>query len=286
MAHRPSITRPGRLTLLLASAALFVLALTALIRPINASGPIDVQGAQSLAALPYSQNFNTLANTGTPAWTNDSTIVGWYSNRTVYLPSNGSGTAGGLYSFGTTGATERAIGSLASGSVPLVCWGVRFVNDTGATASGLTVGYTGEQWRDANLNVQKLDFSYQVAASFSDVTTGTYTDVNSLDFNSLKNTGANTALDGNLAANRLSLSDTVALSIPAGQEIMLRWCDADDSGSDHGLAVDDLVVSAGAAPTPTPGATPTNTPTPTPSPTPTPTPEPVAVGALVINGVD
>ncbi|MBE2236034.1 MAG: Ig-like domain-containing protein, partial [Anaerolinea sp.] len=29
-----------------------------------------------------------------------------------------------------------------------------------------------------------------------------------------------------------------------GQEIMLRWSDPDDSGSDHGLAIDDLAVSA------------------------------------------
>ena len=249
-------TRTARLTLFLTTAALLLLALTTLIRPINASGPIFVNGAQSLAA-PYSQNFDSLLNTGTSnPWANDSTIAGWYSNRTTYIASSGTSNTGGLYSFGTTATTERAIGSLASGSANPVCYGVRFVNDTGAEVTSLDISYTGEQWRDAATTAQTVDFSYQVAASFSDVTSGVYTDVNSLDFTSLQNLAAG-AIDGNAAANRLSLSATVALSIPAGQEIMLRWCDPDSTGSDHGLGVDDLTVTvSGGSPTPTPTSAP------------------------------
>ena len=52
------------------------------------------------------------------------------------------------------------------------------------------------------------------------------------------------ALDGNAAANRVAISYALPVVIPSGQEIMLRWEDINDSGNDHGLAIDDLSISA------------------------------------------
>src|SRR5689334_22933561 len=77
--------------------------------------------AAPLAAIPlgstYTQNFDSLSNTGTTnVWTDDSTIPGWYSTRTVYLASTGTLNNGGLFSFGNAGDTERALGSQGSGS--------------------------------------------------------------------------------------------------------------------------------------------------------------------------
>ena len=65
----------------------------------------------------YSQNFNTLLSTGSVnSWLENSTISNWYSQRTStstnYAASNGSNTTGGLYSFGSSGIQERALGSI------------------------------------------------------------------------------------------------------------------------------------------------------------------------------
>lgn len=204
------------------------------------------ESANSLSST-YSQNFNSLANSGSPTWTNDSTLNGWYASHsglTNYLTGNGSGNAGGVYSFGTTSTTERALGSIGSNTTGTILYGVRFVNDTGSTINSLTVSYTGEQWRNGgNTTAHKLDFSYQVGATVTSLTTGTWTDVDTLDFTGPIATATASALDGNAPANRIALSQTFAVTINAGQEIMLRWLDANDTDSDHGLAVDDLSVA-------------------------------------------
>ncbi len=61
--------------------------------------------------VPITQNFDTLATTGTTnPWTDDTTLVGWYSqfslqaaNPTVYRGESGGGNAGALYSYGVAG---------------------------------------------------------------------------------------------------------------------------------------------------------------------------------------
>ena len=50
-------------------------------------------------------------------------------------------------------------------------------------------------------------------------------------------------VDGNAPANRVAKSATLTVTINAGQEIWLRQ-DPDDSGNDHGLAIDDFSVTA------------------------------------------
>src|SRR5205085_409398 len=65
------------------------------------------------------------------------------------------------------------------------------------------------------------------------------------------------ALDGNAAANRTALSSTITVTVNNGQEVWLRWKDINDANNDHGLAIDDVSVTAnGAAATPTPTPTP------------------------------
>ena len=87
------------------SLALFVLLVTA--QPAPAQVSLTTLGAAQ------TQSFDTLANSGTAAvtWTDNTTIGGWYSNRTTYLVSTGTSTSGSLFSFGSTSATDRALGS-------------------------------------------------------------------------------------------------------------------------------------------------------------------------------
>jgi hypothetical protein len=131
----------------------------------------------------YSENFDTLANSGTNTWTNDSTIDGWQSSRTTYLGDNGNNNGGNLYSYGNTASADRALGSLASSGTGTVTFGVCFTNNTGVTIQNINVGYTGEQWRVGSTPAlgDTIAFSYQTGVN-SVVAGGTWTSVAALNF--------------------------------------------------------------------------------------------------------
>lgn len=216
----------------------------------------------------YSQNFDSLANSGTGnTWTENVTLPGWYASKSVapngvtsYNAGTGSSTAGALYSFGASSSSERALGSLASGTPGDFAYGVRFANDTGSDRTNIVISYTGEQWRVANTNVQKLAFSFQVGNSLTNAdapNTQTWTPFSALDFSS-PTTNATQALNGNDPTNRVVFTNIVLFGVvvPAGQELFLRWFDTDDSGSDDGLAIDNLTVSFGQSVTNTPPPSP------------------------------
>ncbi|MCC5628859.1 DUF4347 domain-containing protein [Nostoc sphaeroides CHAB 2801] len=204
----------------------------------------------SFTGISYSQNFNSLANSGTSIpWADDSTIAGWYATRTIYDAGIGSDNTDGLYSFGSTSATERSLGSIASGTTGTIYYGLRLTNNTGSPITALKVGYTGEQWRNGNnLSQQELNFSYQTGLTLTSLTTGTWKPVTSLDFTGPIATATPGSLDGNAAANRVSITPIVfnlATPIVPGEEIILRWEDLNDAGFDHGFAIDDVsVISA------------------------------------------
>jgi len=234
----------------------------------------------NLTTPSYSQDFNGLPTTGTGttnAWTNNSTITGWYSERasgtttgtTVTNISAGSGTSatGALYSLGTGTGTDRTLGSACSGTFGNVAYGIRILNQTGNSISAITITYTGEQWRkENNAAIQKLQFAYKTGTSLTtldatSITAGSFTAVTALDFSSpIVGATTATALDGNLAANRTTISNVV-ISLPSplanGQEIMLKWLDLNDSGNDHIMGIDDLTITATFA-SPTLTATPTS----------------------------
>jgi Ca2+-binding RTX toxin-like protein len=212
----------------------------------------------------YIQDFNTLANSGTPTWINDFTISGWYATRqnsgifTNYTASDGSSSTDALYSFGSSfSSTERALGSISSDTPGNIYYGVRLINSTTSAINSFRVGYIGEQWRNGgNTTQQKLSFSYQTGSNVTSLTTGTWTSFTALDFNAPIATATPSQLDGNLSANRVQITPrriNLATPLAVGQEIMLRWEDINDSGNDHGLAIDDfslqVINSASTAPT-------------------------------------
>jgi hypothetical protein len=191
----------------------------------------------------YTQDFNSLANSGT---TNTTMPSGWFFNEaggnTSYAAGTGSDNAGNTYSFGATSNTERALGGLQSGSlIPTI--GASFTNNTGVTIASIDISYFGEQWRlGATARVDRLDFQYSLDAT--SLTTGTWIDINSLDFTAPVTSGTTGALDGNASANRTSISSSIpSLSIAAGATFWIRWTDLNASGADDGLGVDDFSLT-------------------------------------------
>jgi len=215
------------------------------------SAPIAAQAQVSLTGGTYNQNFDTLAN----ANTSSSLPAGWLmaesgtNANTTYTAGTGSGNAGETYSFGAAGSTERALGGLRSGSLVPV-FGACFTNGTGSTLSGFDVAYTGEQWRlGTTARADRIDFQYSTSAT--SLTTGTWTDVDALDFSS-PDTGTVGAKNGNGAANRTARSSSIPnVSIATGATFCVRWNDFDASGADDGLAVDDFSITVSGTPLPT-----------------------------------
>lgn len=240
-----------RLALLLAFAVLAVLAgRPALAQCVSLTTPGSA----------YTQNFDTLSSTA-GSTTNNLTITGWFLTETgggardneQYAVDTGGSNTGDTYSYGAAGNTERALGGLQSGTlVPVI--GACFTNNTGGTVTTLDVAYTGEQWRIGNTAAardDRLDFQYSTNAT--SLTTGTWTDVNALDFtNPVKTAASAGALDGNNAANRTAVSNSIAsLSIANGATFWIRWNDLNASGADDGLAVDGFSLTPqGGVPTP------------------------------------
>jgi hypothetical protein len=217
--------------------------------------------------LAYTQNFDTLASSGTPAWADNSTLPGWYASQSIggpavatYRASTGSSVAGAIYSFGVAGVnpvTDRALGSIATGTPGNLAYGVRFQNDTAQVITSPVISYTGEQWRNGgNTAIQTLAFSYLISST--PITSSDAADANAwvsfaaLDFNT-PIVGASVAtLDGNDPANRTVFSNILltGVSLSPGQEIFFRWFDVNDAGNDHALAIDDFSVSFSVVPEP------------------------------------
>ncbi|MGD9645603.1 MAG: PEP-CTERM sorting domain-containing protein [Pirellulales bacterium] len=220
----------------------------------------------------YLQNFDTLPTTGSgtltgkgpndlvPGWVGATGLTGWQGaidptssgTNTEYRAQDGSlsGSAGrGLISFGTTAATDRALGALAT-SNQIPSFGLLLTNTSSLTFTEFTLSYTGEQWRRGNVpSPNKLAFAYGEGANINSPLTA---------FAGLNFTAPNTqvsptevALDGNAKANQTAISATITgLNWAPGETLVLRWAGEDLSGQDDGLGIDNLSFTAHVVPEP------------------------------------
>jgi predicted extracellular nuclease len=208
---------------------------------------------------PIIQDFNTLSNSTSPS---NVLPAGWYLTELgtggaadgSYVVGTGSSNAGGAYSFGASASSERALGSLGSGSVTPIHYGARFTNNSTGPITALAVSYSGEMWRRGTATGDSLTFSYSTTAT--GLTTGSFTGFTSLNFTS---PGAscsatqNVATDGSSAPCKVSVSAVITgFSANPGSSIWIRWTDTDSSGSDDGLGIDNVTVTATISSEPTP----------------------------------
>jgi uncharacterized repeat protein (TIGR02543 family) len=191
------------------------------------------------SGLAYTENFNTLASSGT-----SSTLpAGWSfiesgtNASTSYNTGTGSSNTGDTYSFGATNSTDRALGTLLTGSLTSTI-GATYTNNTGSTITQLIISYYGEQWKlGAENRLDKLIFEYSLNAT--GLAVGNWNAVTNLDFIAPKTTGTG-ASDGNNASNRTLINYTITgLSISNGSTFWIRFRDYDATGSDDGLGIDD-----------------------------------------------
>ncbi len=203
------------------------------------------------SGVAYVENFDTLVNT---AGTTNATLLpngfeiseagGGARDNEQYAVDTGGANTGDIYSYGAAGSTDRALGSLQSGSL-VPTFGASFTNNTGATITSLQIAYTGEQYRlGATGRADRIDFQYSTTATSVASPAVNWIDVDSLDFSSPMTTGALGVRDGNAEANRTNVMSTITgLSIPPGATFFIRWVDLNATGADDGLAVDNLSIT-------------------------------------------
>lgn len=209
----------------------------------------------------YTQDFNSLPTTtstavvtvrlGEDAFIPDGWTVHRSKSGTTININNGSSNTGGLYSYGHTSSTDRALGGITADTPGEFTYNLLLHNTSGRTITALDIAFAAEQWRVGSINtdVQRLLFTYAIAeypSSFNQtVKLGTpgWTTVPSLQFNSpvIKRKAGH--VDGNAPENRKEFTYTLPEAIPDGYYVMLRWYDPDELEQDHGLAIDDVKVS-------------------------------------------
>lgn len=208
-----------------------------------------IQGnTQVLLTTTYFEDFGS---TDITAWTDNSTILGWYATDigspmhediTVAAPSN----AGRFYSYECNGDNDQKIGSRASGGTGTIYYGVRLRNNSGAPIDYLLVEF---DWYQLSLaenggNVNTISFSYQVGPTVTSLTAGAWTNFAALDYTAPMSSGAccSAQIEGYPCTQTGSNSACINVTIPAGEEIMLRFTDGNDGANDHHMAIDNFFV--------------------------------------------
>lgn len=230
----------------------------------------DNVGGHGFVYFEYTQDFDTLASStplgSTTPWANDSTLSGWSlfnkDNAAIssYIANAGSSSNGSFYSFGISGSSDRALGSVAAGTAyfgapangaPAGYMALAVTNQSSANIGGFDLRYDGEQWRSAATVAQSLTVQYGFGETFASVST--WTDAGAaFNFTSPVNAGSR-PLNGNVASNRVEgVSGSVAFTDwstgryvvwQPGQTLWVRWTDLNDVGNDHGLAIDNVVFT-------------------------------------------
>lgn len=219
-------------------------------------GILGIQAQNSITSIDqtYSQDFNTLADTGA---TYAFDLANWAISTETYRVSDGSANTGTVYSFGAAESTERALGAVTSGSTSNISIGTSFKNETGKTIGTVEVSFTGEQWRRSNKTLDgafvgdTLVFQYSKNATSPTDGSASWTTVSALEFvspNIFDGTSNGQALDGNLAENSKAISGSFEANVAPGQTLTIRWnyvrkTGSGLAGSRDGIAIDDVSVS-------------------------------------------
>jgi hypothetical protein len=222
---------------------------------------LGATGAQAGITL-LTENFDSIGSGGTApptGWTvgNRTPVASRQNDANAAITSqalvvdNGGGVGGtnGLsYNYGTTGASDRAVGNVPKTGLGDRIIQVAVTNNSGFALPDITLDYWGEQWHRGEAKCptqpEKLRLYFSTLQNTGYVSMGS-----TFEFIAPVNTPQmqQIALDGNAAANRTHITGAYVLGSPIanGATFYIRWYDwNDDQTVDHGLAVDDVIVGS------------------------------------------
>ena len=229
-------------------------------------------GAQIIVSGPltYAENFNLLG-TANQAWVDGTTVPGFFAGINSNVTADGmlqatDGTdttaLSALLNLGTD-ASDRALGSKTTGTGGFanIAYGVLFQNNSGSPLNITNITYTGELWR-TNTTVgnreQFITFTKTSPTLFTDTepganaataNVGSFTAIPALNWTAPVQTGNGAeARNGNLAANRLTVSSSPNVTVANLEYFMFRWVDTNLAGTDGYQGIDDFSITFTTAP--------------------------------------
>lgn len=218
-----------------------------------ASMAVTAQVSVTQLSVPYVQNFNSLSDTGT-ANPYSTLPTGWFAKEygsganTNYRASWGKSGGGDLHSLGDSASSERTLGSIGSGTVAPVIFGVALVNNTGNTVPHVRIKYTGEVWRVGNAarstGPDSLHVTYGI--NNTDIISGTWNGAAFLNFISpvSPSSPTETALNGNASAQQVNIDDTLLnINLANNDTLWIRWMDYNSASFDDAMGVDDISIT-------------------------------------------
>jgi hypothetical protein len=233
---------------------------------------------------PHNGNLETVYADGwrddvDPATTpeDDISIPGWYLYHPHWNPAftageggfnehqrlrmgDGSSATGAFWLWGADASDpEKALGSLATDHLANPATGtsaaehmfiaLRITNNTNRRLDLLKVRFAGEQWRDGAVDPNFIDsISLQIVQPGAGGQIGvdnwfTRPVVPSVPFNAPVFGAVDAKVNGNGVGRRI-ISHTFGVNWLPGQDLWIRWADANGDGRDDGLAIDDVEVIA------------------------------------------
>jgi hypothetical protein len=224
------------------------------------------QVAYDGTALNYSQTFDALG-TSTATWSDNSTLPGWYLNSaTLGVPaslaaSTGGNSTGAAYNLGVAGVnplTDRALGWLTTSTVGTAYIGLQLQNTSGQDYVGdVTISLSVEQWSARNSSTAQavfLDDKANLITTGNQLASPSWTQLAGMTSPIMTTAGA---IDGNAAADRVNLTQTVTFTSlapwQAGSYLWFRARDvyhASGTGNNDMMGIDDVSVTIAAIPEP------------------------------------
>jgi hypothetical protein len=216
----------------------------------------------------YKQDFDGMGQGNVPFSSNGTNasipgiIVGYaspygFSPVPTLVPNDGSASYSAAYNFGSTGATDRALGGIAgglSGNSGVGYIAVRLKNTTNTIIRNLDVRYAIEQWYNSSLATNAFfRASYRVYTtpnSFAnnDIVQATgnngWTAVTALDQLAPATGGILGKVDGNSTTYRRTAQSRLSgVNLGLDQEIVIRFEYAFNSATNgNGISIDDIVI--------------------------------------------
>lgn len=253
----------------------------AIIAAVSMTRPAAASVIYTTPGSTYSQNFDTLPITpentslgsSPTGWEDDTptpgvgnfSIVGWYLFHPASLAEGGfsghqrmrigagSANTGAFMSYGTSGSTERALGSLVSSSTVPTNPGqqyiaMRLTNNAPYTLDSFTLSYDGEQWRDggnATPVAKTLSVEWSTTASAINDSANFTAAGSGFDFTTPVNGTTSSSGFGN-TSGKISIGPGTVTGInwAPGTDLWIRWKDSRISGNNQGVAIDNVAFSA------------------------------------------
>ena len=246
--------------------------------PVAMLATVGADGAPHLVPVVFAVHNDVVYTAG---WINDTaapaagnfSIVGWYLFHPASLTEGGSdghqrvritagsSNTGSFYSYGSSGSTERSLGSLVSSTtVPSTPGqqyiGMRLTNSTGQTLNSFTLSYDGEQWRDGGAGASETDLVQWSSTATSINDSANFTNADPLlNFTSPVNTTTAAAVNGN-TTGKVSIGPVTQNGInwASGTDLWVRWLDPRGAGANQGMGIDNLSFSADVTGAPEPAS--------------------------------